>query len=96
MTNPIAEELQDIARLLSEDKIACRTPDVKAIAQLHVIARRLAVEPKADPNPLDPTNHHFRLCLNGHVPYSISFDGCPSCKAVAMNAAQQLNRRAES
>jgi hypothetical protein len=51
-----------------------------------------APEPPADPNPLDPANHYFRLCPNGHAPYSISFDGCPSCKAVAMNSAQQLNR----
>jgi hypothetical protein len=54
-----------------------------------------AVEPSADANPIDPSNHYFRLCPNGHAPYSISFDGCPSCKAVAMNSAQQLNREGD-
>lgn len=71
--------------------------------QQHVIeqmreaaARGLKAEPGDDPNPLDPTNNQFRLCPNGHVPYSRSFDGCPSCKVVAMRAAQSLNREAES
>lgn len=39
-----------------------------------------AHEPGTDPNPLDPTNQHFRICLRGHVAYSASFDECPSCK----------------
>lgn len=34
----------------------------------------------ADPNPLDPENHYFRLCLKGHVRYAVSFAECPSCK----------------
>lgn len=47
-----------------------------------------------DPNPLDPTNRHFRKCLKGHVSYSASFPECPSCKVErerAVKASDESN-----
>lgn len=41
---------------------------------------RRAKKASTDPNPLDPTNKHFRKCLKGHVSYSTLFPECPSCK----------------